>query len=85
MEQQVKKTQHRRFEGLVTSAVENKTIHVLVKIVKMDPKYRKQYSTSKKYAVHDEKGRSKVGDTVVFEECRPISKTKRWTLISVKQ
>ena len=84
MEKQIKKYRHRRFEGEVTSVKEDKTIHVLVKIVKMDSKYRKQYSTSKKYAVHDEKGRAKLGDRVIFEECRPISKTKKWTLISVK-
>jgi small subunit ribosomal protein S17 len=33
--------------------------------------------------VHDEKGAAKVGDMVEFKECRPLSKTKRWTLTAV--
>jgi len=74
---------HRQFEGVVSSVAEDKTIHVVVKTVKMHQKYRKQYSTSKKYAVHDEKNQAETGDQVFFEECRPISKTKRWRLIKV--
>lgn len=73
----------RRFEGVVTSATEDKTVHVLVKTVKMHAKYKKQYFVSKKYAVHDEKNQATVGDTVVFEECRPLSKTKRWRVTQV--
>ncbi len=73
----------RQFQGEVTNAKEQKTIHVSVKTIKMDAKYRKQYSTSKKYAVHDEKGMAKVGDVVVFEECRPLSKTKRWRVVNI--
>jgi len=78
-----KKIQHRRFDGVVVSVKENKTIHVEVKSIKTHPKYKKQYTTNKKYAVHDEKGRAQLGNKVVFEECRPISKTKRWTLVNV--
>lgn len=73
----------RQFVGEVMSAASQKTIHVRVKTVKMHSKYRKQYMTSRKYAVHDEKGEAKVGDTVTFEECRPLSKTKRWRLIAI--
>lgn len=79
----VQKSHHRRFEGEVVSTKEQKTIHVLVHIIKTHPKYHKQYTRSRKYAVHDEKGVSHVGDKVLFEECRPLSKTKRWTLVSV--
>ncbi len=79
----IQKTQRRRFEGEVVSTKEQKTIHVLVHSIKTHPKYHKQYTQSKKYAVHDEKGVSAVGDTVLFEECRPLSKTKRWTLVRV--
>ena len=78
-----KKVMHRRFEGEVTSIKENKTIHVLVEEVKMHPKYRKQYTTTRKYAVHDEKNDAKLGDQVLFDECRPMSKTKRWRLVKV--
>ncbi len=77
------KVHRRRFEGEVVSTKEHKTIHVLVHTIKTHPKYHKQYTRSKKYAVHDEKGAAHVGDVIVFEECRPLSKTKRWTLVSV--
>lgn len=73
----------RQFTGEVTGAKENKTIHVRVSTVKMDPKYNKQYTTAKKYAVHDEKRAAKIGDVVLFEECRPLSKTKKWRLVKV--
>ncbi len=76
-------SQHRRFEGVVVSTKENKTIHVSVDSIKTHSKYQKQYTRSKKYAVHDETGKARVGDVVLFEECRPLSKTKRWTLVSV--
>lgn len=77
-------TTKRQFEGEVVSAPEDKTIHVLVKSTKMNAKYRKQFTTTKKYAVHDEKNEAKAGDVVVFEECRPMSKTKKWRLISIQ-
>ena len=37
----------------------------------------------KKYYVHDEKNEARLGDTVKIEECRPISKTKRWRLLEI--
>lgn len=77
------KTLKRQFQGIVESAKENKTIHVTVKNITVNAKYRKQFSQTKKYAVHDEKGMAKVGDEVLFEECRPLSKTKRWRLLEV--
>lgn len=76
-------TQKRQFEGTVVGATEDKTIHVLVQTTKMHPKYRKQYTTGKKYAVHDENNIAKVGDTVAFLECRPMSKTKRWRISNI--
>lgn len=74
---------HRQFEGEVVGIPKDKTIHVKVKTIKTHPKYRKQYLTFKKYAVHDEKLEAKTGETVIFAECRPISKTKRWRLIRI--
>lgn len=74
---------HRRFDGTVVRAKTAKTIAVRVEMRVMHPKYRKQYTTSRTYLVHDEKAVAKVGDKVVFEECRPISKMKRWRLISL--
>lgn len=80
---QERKVIHRQFEGEIVSEVENKTVHALVRSIKMHPKYKKQYTTSKKYAIHDEKNEAKLGDKIVFEECRPFSKTKKWRLIKV--
>ena len=82
---EIKKAISRNFEGEVVSSKAEKTITVLVKIKKMHLKYKKQYTVSKKYTVHDEKGLAKEGDVVIFEECRPMSKTKKWRLVSLKK
>jgi small subunit ribosomal protein S17 len=73
----------RRFQGTVVSDKMDKTIVVLVTRIKEHPKYHKRYKVQKKYKVHDEKNEAKVGDEVIFEECRPISKEKRWRLIKI--
>lgn len=78
-----KATVKREFEGVVLTNTEDKTIHVKVESVKVHPKYNKQYVTSKKYAVHDEKNEASVGDRVRFREGRPFSKTKRWYLTAI--
>lgn len=75
---------NRTFEGTVVSTAMHKTIVVRVDAMVLHAKYNKSFKTSKKYSVHDEKAVAKVGDAVVFEECRPISKTKKWRLVRVK-
>jgi len=77
-------TQKRKFTGTVVSNKMDKTAVVLVETSIMHPKYKKQYTSSKKYKVHDEKNIAQVGQTVTFEECRPFSKTKQWRLSEVK-
>jgi small subunit ribosomal protein S17 len=74
---------NRRLEGEVVSVSKDKTVYVLVHSRKMHPKYRKQYTTTRKYPVHDEKGEAVLGNEVIFEECRPLSKTKRWRLVKI--
>ena len=66
--------------GKVVSSVNNKTITVLVETYKKDPLYGKRVKSSKKYAVHDESNKAKVGDTVRIVETKPISKTKYFYL-----
>ena len=66
--------------GKVVSSVNNKTITVLVETYKKDPLYGKRVKSSKKYAVHDEGNKAKVGDTVRIVETKPISKTKYFYL-----
>ena len=66
--------------GKVVSSRNNKTITVLVETYKKDPLYGKRVKSSKKYAVHDESNKAKVGDTVRIVETKPISKTKYFYL-----
>lgn len=73
----------RRFQGVVVSHRMDKTAVVKVDRVKVHPKYGKRYRVSEKYKIHDEKNECKAGQEVIFEECRPISKEKRWRLIEV--
>lgn len=73
----------RKFEGEVVSTAMNKTVIVRVDTMAMHSKYNKSYKVSNRYPVHDEKQTAKVGDMVEFEECRPLSKTKKWRLIEV--
>jgi len=69
------------FNGVVVSDKMDKTIVVRVDRVKVHPKYKKRYTVSKKYKVHDEKNKFKDGDKVMFVECRPLSKDKRWRVL----
>ena len=66
--------------GKVVSTKNNKTITVLVETYKMHPKYHKRVKSSKKYSVHDETNKAKVGDVVRIVETKPISKTKHFYL-----
>lgn len=68
----------KRFSGVVVSDGMDKTIVVRVERVKIHPKYKKRYTVSRNYKVHDEKNQYKEGDQVNFTECRPLSKDKRW-------
>ena len=73
---------HRSFEGTVVRDAMDKTIVVRVDRIVVHPKYKKRYRVSKRYKVHDEKNAYKIGDTVQFVECRPLSKEKRWRIVS---
>ena len=68
--------------GRVTSDKMDKTVTVLVDRRVMHPLYKKFIRRSKKYSAHDETNSKKVGDFVRIEECRPISKTKTWTVVA---
>jgi len=71
----------RKLEGEVVSDKMDKTVVVVVTSVKIHPKYKKRYKSSRKYKAHDEKNQYKVGDVVIIEECRPLSKDKRWRVV----
>ena len=69
--------------GVVVSDAMDKTVVVSVERRITHPVYGKIMRRSKKYYVHDEKNEAKKGDKVVIAETRPLSKTKRWRLVSV--
>lgn len=69
--------------GTVVSDKGDKTIIVATEIRKKHPLYGKIIKSTKKYAAHDEKNEAKVGDVVRIAATRPLSKTKRYTLVSV--
>lgn len=70
-----------KLQGEIVSDKMQKTVVVRVERIKKIPKYKKQYKIQKKFKAHDEKGEYKIGDKVIIEECRPISKEKRWKVI----
>lgn len=73
----------RVLQGKVTSSKMDKTVTVLVERRLMHPMYKKYIRLSKKYAAHDEGNVYKEGDVVTIEECRPISKRKRWVVLGL--
>jgi small subunit ribosomal protein S17 len=72
----------RILQGVVVSDKMDKTIVVQVERRVMHPIYKKFVRRTKKYAAHDEGNVHKVGETVRIQECRPISKRKRWEVIA---
>jgi small subunit ribosomal protein S17 len=88
MKKTVEKTETNRgrrveLQGEVVANKMQKTISVLVYRTVKHGKYGKYVKKSSIIKAHDEKQESKVGDTVVIFETRPLSKTKRWALASV--
>lgn len=75
----------RTLSGEVVSDKTAKTIVVKVERKTMHPKYNKFVTTSKKYHVHDEKEQASVGDVVTIIEAKPMSKLKRWALVSIQK
>jgi small subunit ribosomal protein S17 len=71
----------RIIKGMVVSDKMNKTVVVAVLSLKEHPKYRKRYKSTKRYKAHDENNEYKIGEKVLIQECRPISKDKRWKIV----
>lgn len=71
----------KQLKGTVISDKMEKTVVVEVERIKESPKYKRRYKIHKKYKAHDEKKEYKKGDKVIIEECRPLSKDKRWQVI----
>ena len=75
----VKKTR----EGVVVSDKMTKTRVVRIERVFRHPRYQRVITGSKRLKAHDERNASKVGDRVLIEETRPLSKEKRWRILQV--
>ncbi len=71
----------RILQGVVVSDKSDKTIVVKVERRFTHPLFKKTVRRSKNYKAHDEKNACKQGDLVKIEECAPISRHKRWTVI----
>ncbi|PVB60870.1 30S ribosomal protein S17 [Labrenzia sp. 011] len=72
----------RILQGTVVSDANDKTVTVNVERRFTHPLLKKTVRRTKKYRAHDETNQYKVGDSVQIEECAPISKNKRWTVVT---
>lgn len=75
--------QRKSRQGVVVSNRMEKTIVVQINERVMHPVYKKYVSKRVKYKAHDETNNANMGDTVIIEECRPLSRQKRWRLKSI--
>lgn len=83
MDKEIK--QHRKLEGVVVSDKMKKTVVVAIERLKLHPKYKKYFKVTKRFKAHDENGEYHIGDKVVIQETRPLSKEKRWIVIGLAQ
>jgi small subunit ribosomal protein S17 len=70
-------------QGVVVSEKGEKTITVRIDVVKRHKRYHKILRSTVKLYAHDERNDAHEGDTVRVQECRPMSRTKRWRLVEV--
>ncbi len=72
----------RVLNGVVVSDKNDKTVIVLVERRLTHPVLKKTVRRSKRYHAHDPENKAKVGERVFIQECRPVSKLKRWEVVS---
>lgn len=75
----------RTVTGVVTSAGMDKTVTVKVERKVPHPLYKKYIPRTTKLHAHDEDNQCQVGDVVTIKQCRPLSKSKSWTLVKIEQ
>jgi small subunit ribosomal protein S17 len=81
--QQPKPHRRQRKQGRVTSDKMQKTVVVAVEELKRHRVYKRTYRYTTKFKAHDEYNEAHIGDIVVIEETRPLSKEKRWKLVKI--
>ena len=69
--------------GVVVSSAADKSVVVKVENLVMHPLYQRFVRTSTKFMAHDEENTCNTGDRVLIEECRPLSRRKRWRVRKV--
>ncbi len=72
----------RKLTGIIVSDKMQKTRVVSVDRQKKHARYGKYYTVTTRLKAHDEKNEYKTGDKVIIQESRPLSKEKRWTIVS---
>jgi len=72
----------RTLKGTVVSDKMQKTVIVEIVRLTKNLKYKKYFKVSKRYKAHDEKNEYHTGDKVLIQEAKPMSKEKRWKVIS---
>jgi small subunit ribosomal protein S17 len=78
-----KKGRRQQKVGRVVSNKMDKTIVVVVESLKKHRIYKRTYKQTNRFQAHDEENVCQIGDMVRIEECRPLSKMKRWRLIEI--
>ena len=76
------KTQ-KTLQGVVTSNKMEKSATIIIERRVKHPLYGKIIKRSTKMSIHDEANECSVGDTVLIEQCAPVSKTKSWKLVKI--
>ncbi|MEK7146710.1 MAG: 30S ribosomal protein S17 [Patescibacteria group bacterium] len=77
-----KENKKRKLSGIIVSDKMNKTRVVAIERLKLHPIYLKRFKATKRLKVHDEKNEYKKGDKVIIQETRPLSREKRWIIVS---
>jgi len=72
----------KQLKGKIVSNKMVKTVVVEVERIKEHPRYKRRYKVHKNYKAHADQ-KYQVGDMVIIEECRPLSKEKRWKVIKI--
>jgi len=68
-------------KGIIVSNKMSKTVVVAVTRLKLHPKYKRRYKVTDRYKVHSENSELVLGDKVIIQESRPISRDKRWVIL----
>ncbi len=76
-------TTKRTLQGVVTSSAGDKSATIMIERKIKHPIYGKFIKRSTKIRLHDEANECNKGDTILIEECRPMSKTKSWKLVKI--